>query len=185
MDVKTGRSGQRYLKLYHEDLTASPAWKGLSPSEQGEHLRMLLLYAAEGKLPERWKRTAELRQVGLPAKPNHDRPKASPLLPVYDVWERYWERNRGEKYVWDAKQRTGLRRAWEKAGGDLMTFEVRVQLLWGHRQNWYQENASPCLVASHWNELAGGPKTARNQPPGSSQNCGRCGVYHAAIECRA
>lgn len=177
--------GRGYLKLFHAELMESPRWKELSPGEQGEALRMLLLQALEGKVPEKWKRLVEIREVGKAPKVRASGHSVSKYAPFREVWDKHWETGKGEPYVWDAKQGGGLRRAYTKAGGDLSAFEARVRMLWGHKNSWYQTVASPCIVDSHWNELAGGPRTARVQPPPMlaaepKETCGYCGHHQPA-----
>ncbi len=176
---------RRYLKILHEDLIVSEGWKKLTPLQQGEALRMLLLHALEGKVPERWKRTAQLRETGIAPKKSYVRPPPTRYAAFTESWMRAWEQMRGEKYIWDSKQRAGIRSAFEKANGDLLLFESRVRLLFGHKNPWYQQMASPSLVAAHWNELAGGPKTAKVQPPPMFSAvpkvvCAYCGHYAEA-----
>lgn len=176
------RAKRTYLKIRHEDLIASEGWKKLSPLQQGEALRMLLLHAVEGKLPERWSRMAELRTTGTPPPRTKTRKPPNRYEAFTTSWEKAWEENRGEKYVWDGKQRGGIRLAYEKAGGDLLLFESRCRLMFWHKNPWYQEMASPSLVAGHWNELGGGPKTAKVQPPPvlvalPKVVCAYCGHY--------
>lgn len=157
-------SPKRYVKLFPADLLASPAWKKLPRAQQGEALLALLEAALAGEIPERWKRLAELRTVGVPLRTNRV-PVASPYAPFRAAWEKAWEENRGEPFVWDGKQSAHLREAYRKAGGDLSLFQVRLASLWTNKRDWYQLNASLWLLSGHWNELGGGPRTAKLQPP--------------------
>lgn len=172
--VPLPRAKQSYLKIRHQDLIASEGWKKLSPLQQGEALRMLLMHAIEGKLPERWSRMAELRVPGSPPGRKKTRKPPNRYAAFTAAWEKAWEENRGEKWVWDGKQRGGLRLAYEKAGGDILLFESRVRLLLFHKNPWHTERASPAHLNSYWNELAGGPKTARVQPPPVPAGCYVC-----------
>lgn len=174
------RPKKRYLRILHEDLTASAGWKALTPLQQGEHLRQLVIQASlEGKLPQRWERVAQLREVGKQETYRQAKMRESKYEGFVAAWDAAWEEDRGERYVWTPKARSGIRKAWETAGGDLIAFQSRARAMLTHRNPWYRENASPNLIASHWNELGGGPKTARVQPPPMPRlalpRCAYCG----------
>jgi hypothetical protein len=167
--------GAKYLKIMLDELGTSGSWKALEPGQQAAALRDLVIQAQGGVLPGRWKRMAQLREVGVKSKATLAEEKMpSKYSAFYAIWEKAWEKDRGEPYVWDPPQRGAIRAAFAKCGGSEGLFDARILAMLRHQNDWYRERASPKLLASHFNELGGGKKTARNQPPPPPEKCSSC-----------
>jgi hypothetical protein len=174
--------GKRTLRLDLTGLQLSEGWRALEPGQQAEALRLLVISAIGGEVPARWAKLAALydgsqRIGGDPPKPLNPR-VAGPSVhdPFYRLWERVWEEERGEPFIWDERQKAGCRAAYKKAEGEMEAFEQRVRKRLCDQQNaWLLDNASPLLLADRWNQLGGG-KPGRGKRIPVVEMCESCGA---------
>ena len=75
------------------------------------------------------------------------------------LWESAWERTRGGRYLWTAKDAALIARARKMADENLETLAVRVERLLSEEEDaWVARNASPGLLVERWNQLAYQPR---------------------------
>jgi len=70
------------------------------------------------------------------------------------VWEKVWEELVGLEWTWTTAQERALSECVELAEGDLSELERRARIMFGRKDAWTLENATPRLLASRWNPLA-------------------------------
>jgi len=71
-------------------------------------------------------------------------------------WDALWVALHAAPFAWDAKHATAMARALKKAQGSVEAVLDRARgLLFDPPDAWTAQNASPALLDSRWNELAG------------------------------
>ncbi len=80
---------------------------------------------------------------------------SGPHQAAVDGWTRLWEETRGSCFAWTPRALRAVKTGLALAGGDPQLFLDRARdLLFDPPTQWYAQNASPCLLASKWNELS-------------------------------
>ena len=100
---------------------------------------------------------SEGRAVAIaPAVPRKARKEpAGPQAETIRLWERLYLESRGIVWVWNAKHAAHIATCRKHAAEDQGELERRMRmLLFEPPSDWYAQNATPAILASHWNELA-------------------------------
>jgi hypothetical protein len=76
-----------------------------------------------------------------------------PARPVIALWSKIWEESRGSTWSWQQKDAIIMQKVLTLAQEDLSEVERRARLMFASKQIWVQQNASPGLLLSKWNEF--------------------------------
>lgn len=108
---------------------------------------------------------------------------SGPHQEAVDGWTRLWLEKKKARFAWTPKEARAVKLGLRAAGGNVAAYlEVARRLLFGAPRPWYEQEASPSLLYSHWNVIVGWatPKLATK----AKSLCVRCkgaltsGVVH-------
>ena len=93
---------------------------------------------------------AEALQKKPPARPRAPRTGAHPELLRF--WEAEWARTRGTPWAWTPPDLVAISKCLKLAGtGGQREVEERISRILENQDRWTADNASPRILASHWN----------------------------------